>query len=255
MGESIINNGYRCGNFTSSNIHKLMTLNRKGDDFGAPALEYIDEVNMTRLLGRSLSIETNSKPTSWGKLLENRVFDDLLGLDYTLSSQITDVHPTIDFWAGSKDGTKECEERTVIDIKCPATLKAFCQLVMPIYKGMDGMDAINEIRENSKSGDAYYWQLVSNAIINGCDWAELVVYVPYKSELLAIYELAKGNPSVKWLEYADSDEIPYLIDGGYFKNLNKIRFKVPQDDKDLLTSTVLRAGEKLIPRPIINQQS
>ena len=245
--ETINASKYRIGNFTSSEIHNLTSLNRKGDGFGAAALTYIEETNMKRLLGRSLNADMNSKPTSWGNLLEPRVFD-LLGLDYTYSSQVTDMHPTIDYWAGSKDGTRESDERAVIDIKCPWTIKSFCQLVMPIYKGLTGIEAMNAIRESSKDGDKYYWQLVSNAIINNCDFAELIIYMPYQSELLAINQMAQGNPSVKWMEYVSDSEIPYILDGGYFKNLNVIRFEVPRSDKDLLTNCVIKSGEMLIPR-------
>lgn len=247
MGD-INNSMYRVGNFTSSEIHNLTTLNRKGDGFGAPAITYIEETNYKRLLDRSLNTETNSKPTSWGNLCEGLVFDKL-GIDFTYSSQLTDMHPTIDYWAGSKDGTRECAERSVIDIKCPFTLKSFIQLVKPLYDGLTGMDAMNKVREVAKDGDKYYWQLVSNAIINGCDWAELIIYCPYKSELPEIYALAEGNPDVKWLAYSSDSELPYLKDGGYFKNLNIIRFKIPQEDKDFLTKQVLKAGEMLIARP------
>ncbi len=247
MSETITASKYRVGNFTSSEIYKLMSLNKKGDGFGTAAITYIEETNMKRLLGRSLNTDMNSKPTSWGNLLEQKVFDDL-GLEYTYSSQITDVHPTIEYWAGSKDGTKEGENRAVIDIKCPFTLKSFCNLVTPLYNGLTGIEAMAAIRKKSDDGDKYYWQLVSNAIINNCNYAELVIYMPYQSNLLAIRQMAEGNPSVKWLDYLGENEIPYILDGGYFKDVNKVFFEVPKADKDLLTANVLRAGEMLIKR-------
>jgi hypothetical protein len=250
--ETINNSKYRIGNFTSSEIYHLMTTNRKGNDFGAPALTYIEETNFKRLLGRSLNTDMNSKPTSWGNLVEGLVFEKL-GLDFTYSSQVTDMHPTIDYWAGSKDGTRECKNRAVIDIKCPFTMKSFVQLVKPIYDGLTGIEAMNAIRESSKDGEKYYWQLVSNAIINGCDFAELIVYCPYKSELPEIYALAEGNPDVKWLSYSSDSELPYLINGGYFQNLNIISFEVSQADKDALTAAVLKAGTMLVPRIELKQ--
>lgn len=129
-------------------------------------------------------------------------------------------------------------------------MKSFIQLVKPLYDGLNGMDAMNLIRENSADGEKYYWQLVSNAIINNCNWAELIVYCPYKSELKEIYALAEGNPDVKWLSYVSDGELPYLIDGGYFTNLNIVRFGISQADKDALTNAVLKAGKLLIPYPI-----
>jgi hypothetical protein len=234
----------RNGNFTSSEIFTLMTLAKDGKSFGKPALTYIDECNMERRLGRSLTDESNARPLTWGKLLEKRCFD-LLTTEYRLSSLDTLMHPTITYWAGSPDGNKFDEGGTVIDIKCPLTLKSFCQLV-------DSKD-IGELRDNHKDGEKFYWQLVSNAILTDCNHAELIVYVPYLKELNEIRELTQnyeGNPNkVAWINWAEDNEIPYLIEGGHYKNINIIRFGVPQSDKDLLTERVLKAGELLIKVP------
>lgn len=241
----MIQNKPRIGNFTSSEIVALTKVGKDKVSFGAPALTYIEECNMERRLGRSLTDESNAKPLTWGKLLESRAFE-LLGLEYSLSSTETDVHPNIPYWAGSKDGMKFDEGKTVIDIKCPITLKSFCQLVQPLYDGLTGNLAMEAIRENHKDGDMYYWQLVSNSILNNTKFAELIVYVPYLSELPEIKLLADGNPNAYWIAMAGEDELPYLIDGGYYKNLNTIRFEVPQADKDFLTALVLKAGALLI---------
>lgn len=250
----MILNKERIGNFTSSQIAKLMTTGKQTDGFGVAAITYISEKRMERLLGRSITDEVNARPLTWGKVLEQRVFQ-LLGLDYTYSSEETDVHPEIDFWSGSKDGTREGKDRAVIDIKCPITLKSFCQLVMPLYCGLEGGEAIDAIRngfehegvryEKHKSGEDYYWQLVSNAIINGVDYAELIIYMPYHSELSDVKALAENNPNGSWIFFALENELPYLLDGGHFKNINVIRFKVPQCDKDLLTANVKKAGKLL----------
>jgi hypothetical protein len=53
----------------------------------------------------------------------------------------------------------------------------------------------------------------------------------------------------KWVDYASDDELPYLIDGGYYKNLNIIRFEIPEADKKLLTGCVLKGGEMLLKEP------
>jgi hypothetical protein len=102
----MINNIARRGNFTSSEIVALTTLSKDKKSFGAPALTYIEEKNFERKLCRSLDSESNARPLVWGKLLEGYWFD-LLGLEYTLSSTETDVHPTIKCWSGSKDGMKK----------------------------------------------------------------------------------------------------------------------------------------------------
>lgn len=250
----MINNANRIGNFTSSEIVALTSTGKQALGFGVPAITYISIKRMERLLGRSIDDEKSARPLVWGKLLESRVFD-LLGLDYTLSSQETDVHPEIEYWAGSKDGTHEITERAVMDIKCPITLKSFCQLVFPLYCGLTGFEAMDAIMngfehegikyEKHKDGEKYYWQLVSNACINGTDWAELIVYMPYLNELNEIREAAEGNPKNYSIWASQDDELPYLIPGGFFQNLNIIRFKIPNEDKILITEAVKKAGTLL----------
>lgn len=251
----MINNKLRVGNFTSSEIAALMSKDRSGKGFGKPALTYIEETNMERRLGRSLTDETNARPLTWGKLVESRVFD-LLGLEYILSSQETKQHPAIPYWAGSADGRKNDEGCTVMDIKSPMTLKSFCQLVDPLYEGLQGMDAMNAIRENHKDGEKFYWQLVSNSILEQTRFAELIVYMPYFSELPDIRMLAHSVPGDQasrhyWIAMAQDDELPYLIDGGHYRNLNIIRFEVSEADKKLLIETVKKAGEMLINEPSV----
>src|SRR5690242_19898627 len=154
----MIQNKSRCGNFTSSKIVALLSMGsremteeeiaaHKKDNPksrkktieswpGKAAQTYIDEKKMERRLGRSLHTEINARATSWGSLVENRVFD-LLGLEYSLTSKETLVHPDFHYWAGSPDAEKK---NTVPDFKCPLTLKSFCQLVDPLYRGLAGLE-------------------------------------------------------------------------------------------------------------------
>lgn len=262
----MIHNQNRIGNFTSSKIVSLLSMgsremteeelaaHKKANPKsrkktieswpGKAALTYIEEKRMERRLGRSLTTEINARPTLWGSLVENRVFD-LLGLEYKLTSKETLKHPDFPFWSGSPDADKK---DTAPDFKCPLTLKSFCQLVDPLYRGLTGIDAINAVREEHDEGETYYWQIVSNACIKGYRYGELVVYVPYLAELLEIKEMADRDQTgkYKWISYADFDEMPYLLPNGYYKNLNVIRFEIPQNDKDLITRRVQQAGKLLI---------
>jgi hypothetical protein len=255
-----MNNTLRNGAFTSSGIVAITTKDRSGKNFGAPALTYISECNYERWLQDTIDAEFNAKPTSWGKWVEELVFGKL-GMDYSLTSDITLQHPNIPYWVGSPDGYKHVDgkKEAVIDFKAPFTKKSFVQLVLPLYLGYTGMEAMLAIRDGfnhngfeypkHKDGDKFYWQLVSNAIITGCDYAELIVYMPYVSELLEIKNLAGDNPELRWLDYTPEDQIPCIkdiTDGGMFRNINIIRFKVPQADKDFLTECVLKGGELLI---------
>jgi hypothetical protein len=245
---NITENKLRIGNPTSSEIVALTTLDRSGKNPGKPFFTYVEEKNMERRLDRSLDSESNARPLVWGKLLEGQVFD-VLGLEYSLNSQETMRHEEIEYWCGSPDGFKYDAGKTVMDIKSPLTLKSFCQLVQPLYDGLTGMDAMNKIRETHKDGEKYFWQLVSNACISNSKFAELIVYVPYESELPEIKLMADGVDHCMWIQFAGENDLPFLKDGGYYKNLNIIRFEVPQEDKDFLTERVKLAGTMLIQTP------
>ncbi len=218
---------------------------------GQKCLTYIEECNMERRLGRALECDSNARALSWGKVFE------ILGLEYQLVSSDTIVHPLIPYWSGSPDANKFDEGSTVCDIKCPLTLKSFCTLVAPLYmKEVEGVcqysghNAINWIRENHTDGEKYYWQLVSNAVLTDSKYAELIVYAPYKSELQSIREfiqsLTDDQYKYYWINNANDDELPFLLDGGFYKNLNTIRFEVPQADKDLLTKRMIACKDLLI---------
>jgi len=229
-------NPIRNGRFTSSEIYKLM---------GAPIPKktYIQEKNYERLLGRRLNSEASARPTLWGKFVEQRAFD-LLDTVYKICSDVTISHPDINFWAGSPDLIKHVTHQSVVDIKCPFTLKSFCELV-----------AIADSETLKKVKPEYYWQLVSNAILTNSNHAELIVYCPYKSELDEIREMTQNydgdQNKIAWINWASDDELPYIVDGGYYKNINVLSFEVSQSDKDALTVEVIESGKKLI---TVNQE-
>jgi hypothetical protein len=236
MEEKITSNYNRVGNFTSSQIWKLMTNGKAAGTLGKPALTYIQEKNFERKLGQLLDADTHSKPTTWGNLCEEFAFQQL-GMEYRLQSQSTYTHPDYDCWKGSADCIKFTESyQAVVDIKCPYTRKSFC-----LFNEIQNAD---ELRNDHPDGEAYYWQLVSNAIINNCTHAELVVFMPYQSELDAIRDLCQQIGTVDdmhryfWIANSRDSDLPYLIDGGYYKHLHIISFEVPESDKQALTDRV-----------------
>lgn len=251
-------NKSRNGNFTSSEIVALLSEGKVKGTFGKPALTYIEETNLERRMGRSISNESNARPLTWGKLIERWVFDKHLPLDYTLMGDVTIPHNIIDYWLGSPDATKP---ETVCDVKSPETPKSFAKLVNPLYDGLEGQAAIDAIRngytdskglEHSKHPDAekYFWQLVSNAVLTKSKYAELIVYAPYKSELEEIKNMAAladqpGEYKYAWIAKASDEELMWIPDGGFYKNLNIIRWEVKEEDKNTLTEVVMKAGKLL----------
>jgi len=262
----MINNKNRVGNFTSSEIARLMANGKKPGEPGKPFYTYIQECNWERKLGKSIDSDSNARPLSWGKLCEKYVFQKILGTEYKMCAQDTIVHPIIDCWAGSPDGEKFDEGKTVTDQKCPMTLKSFCGLVEPLYQGLTGMDAMNAIRnglvnENGydtiaphKDADTYFYQLVSNSILTKSKYAELIIFCPYQEELEEIREFASliDDPIEQrkyyWVAQSQDDELPYLIKGGKYSNINIIRFEVPEYEKIALTTRVGMGNKLLIKR-------
>lgn len=235
----------RNGNFTSSEIYRLMANGKSKGSYGNPFYEYIEEKRMERRLGRSLTAEVDARATSWGKLVEKKAFQKI-SIDYTLCSDVTLSHPDIPYWKGSPDATTN---PAVSDLKCPLTLKSFCQMLDPFYNEKGGIQheglTIEAVRENHKDGEKFFWQIVSNGILTGKSKGELIVYCPYLSELADIRLLADGNPSCYWIQFSTDDQLPYLIEGGHYKNINVISFDILQRDKYALTERVLEAGKLL----------
>ncbi len=235
----------RNGNFTSSEIFRLMKKGKGKDSWSVEADSYIAECNMERRLGRSVETQIDARPLSWGKCVERRAFN-VLGLDYTLRSSETIQHPEIPFWWGSPDATTRF---ACSDLKCPLTLISFCQMLDPYYDNgklvHEGL-SIEAVRENHKEGDKYFWQIVSNCILTGKRIGQLIVYVPYLEELEEIKTLADGNPDYYWRWSADQEKLSYLIKGGHYKNINVIEFDILQRDVDALTERVIECGKRLI---------
>ena len=253
---SILSNVLRHGNFSSSEISDLLSEGRAKGSKGDPYYTYIAVKNMERRLKRSIQNESDAKPLQWGKTLEIMVHQKL-GIEYKLVSDVTIQHPEIDCWVGSPDGSKQTSEGlTVTDIKNPLTLKSFCQLVDPFYvNGLTGLDWFNAIRngwtdkngnvhKKHKDAEAYFYQLISNGILIGAKFAELIIHVPYYSELEKVRQY---GDDIWWIKNGTTESLPWLPDNGLYKDISIIRFEIPEEEKTLLTSEVLGASKFLTP--------
>ena len=177
-------------------------------------------------------------------MVEKRVFD-ILDFKYVLSSNETILHADIDFFSGSPDATTH---NAVCDVKSPNSLKSFCELI-----DCWDLGGIEEIRNEYDYGEKYYWQIVANSILTNKNLGELIVYVPYKSELNEIRELCQQMPENElykyfWIANSNDEELPYLLEGGYYKNLNILRFEIPELHKIQLLERIKKCGSLLIDR-------
>ena len=230
----------RVGNFSSSQIYKLMSKGRGNwslENTGKAFETYVKEKRWERKLGRSLSKQVNAKATSWGTLVEHQCFN-VLDLKYSLVSKDRyrhNVYP--DYWTGMPD---LITDDIVGDIKSPWTLESFVEL----------LDCLEDYETLKKVKPMYYWQLVSNSILCNRDTAILVVYMPYKKHLEDIKGLAQEVPpeyqnQYAFLNWADDSELPYLPDDSDVNDVNILEFKVLEEDKELLTQRVNLAVEQL----------
>lgn len=233
----------RAGNFTSSNIYKLMSNGRTGGSMGAPGYTYIEEKKMELKLGRQLQQDVSSRAISWGKFVQHRVTNTLLDTSCKPTKDIRRVHKTISNWTGAEDyirmqhierGELHQEEATSLivgEVKC-FELKNFCKVHEAASFGYQSL---------KEECPEVFWQLVSNSILNETNKAELCLYVPYKKELQAIRDEAKesGRDDLRWLAYnTEDDALPYLIEGGHYKNLTTFDFNILDADKQLLIDRV-----------------
>jgi hypothetical protein len=237
-----MNNINRWGKFTSSNIYKLIKLNPKGD-FQAPGLTYIQEKAIETRMQSCLDGNAHTQALAWGNFMELVVYS-ILGVQYQISSKETMPHPVHGkFWSGSKDlftVDKNGKIESIAEIKCYQK-KNFAQYTDCILK--------KDIELFKTEFPKEYWQIVSNACIDNVEIGEAITYMPYISEYEEIKEMAENYDGADAWKYKfiwdlPVSDLPFLPDGGYYKNINKFAFVVPQEDKDLLTSRILLAEEK-----------
>lgn len=215
----------RNGRFTSSEIGRLMKTDRKGTGFGADAITYITEKLYAIQAGRRIDNDINSKPTSWGNFLEQYVYETYFGFSgFELDSKKTikyegEIEELHGFYCGSPD---LIGADTVGDIKCPFTLKSYLQA----YNCKD----IEELRENHPSGELYYWQLISNAILLNKSKCQLAFFVPSgiirdgqtETEIERIQAKIRGSEdkNMFWANFKEIDDFPYI------KNPDTANFKL-----------------------------
>lgn len=229
----------RVGNFTSSQMYRLMSKGRGNwslENTGKPYESYIKEKLREVRTGRPIQTSSSAKPTEWGHFMEKWVFDEKLGWDYALISKKRFQHPELP-WSGMPDLIKE---KSIGDIKNPWTINSFCDLADSIKEGSEAL---------KKTHPEYYWQLVSNAILCKVSKVELIVHVPYKDELEAIREATNmfdGDLNkIAFINWANDEDLPYLLRDKYYKDLNTIEFEVPKEDIKLLTERVKMSTNEL----------
>lgn len=218
----------RIGIFTASQMWKLFTVATDRKSWGKPALTYIKQKKREKRLGIEMDIENTSHATSWGRAMEGYLYDTHIEAEYVIRSNITTIHES-GLFGGTEDflGLNE-----IAEVKCPATRNAFCDLV----------DIIEEasVSNFKNTHNEYYWQCVTNSVVKNVDYAELIVFMPFESEMPAIIEYIdliddfQLQKDIQWVLHEDIKRIPHIPDGCKYKNVNRFKFLVPAEDKAMV---------------------
>lgn len=227
-----MNNENRKGRATSSQFYRIVEGVTKPTK---PFYSYVNEVVAERLLDRSHTVEAKTSPMSWGSLMEIIVTEHIVE-EHTASHKDTLLHPIFgEYWSGTPD---IIFKDRIGEIKCPQP-KAFAQISIAMFK-----KDVSYIKKNYKE---YYWQCVSNAMIAEKEKAELIIFMPYKTELKRIIELCRDTD---YLEDNDLDpkdyyflqdgieKLAYLPDTSKLSNFNSLTFDIPEEDKQLAKSRI-----------------
>jgi hypothetical protein len=229
----------RAGNFTSSQIYRLC-------GSAADKKTYIEEKRMEAKLGRQLEQDKSSASASWGTYLQHRVTNVLLDTGCKPTKDERRTHPLISNWTGAEDYLRS---DLIGEVKC-YELKKFCKAH---DASTAGFEQLKKVRPEIA------WQLVSNAILNKMDKAELCLYVPYQSELNTIRdedewqrilpaELFEDKDFQYWLgglKWKKDDELPYLLKDRHYKNLTLFQFDITETDRNLLTNKIIEATAEM----------
>lgn len=223
----------RYGKFTSSEIWKLTTTDRKGNFPGAPALTYMKERVKQKRLKKGFT-PSGSTATKWGLALEQLAiekFAERSGLHVVSYS-----NPATDFQLSHLPNHGGTPDLTTFDgeivgsVKCPYTENSFVDL-WDICK-------TQSIQHFKETNPEYYWQLISDSIVVGAKYCVFIIFMPFEdeaAELLSDTELyfLTETPGIK--KDTEFDELIYW------------QFEPPAEDIQFLTNCILEASKFIAP--------
>lgn len=237
-----MDNTNRSGFATSSQMSRIAASLKNGKPSQA-FFGYVEEIIDERFMGRVASTNVKTRPMKWGNLMEIVLFN-LLGMDYEMAHKKTIKHHKYSkIWSGTPD---LIAAKKIGEIKCFEP-KAFSSLSRCLLK--------KDVQLFKDKFPKEYWQCVSNAILCKVQRAEIIAYMPYKSELIKIIDLITSTDFLEdnglepndyyFMTTADIESLPYLPDDSPISNINSFEFEVPMEDQIFLTKRIIEA-EKLV---------
>lgn len=272
---SIVENDYRVGRPTSSNMNKLVGIgtrkmtakeladfkaeNPKSKATTIKCLKTPDEKFYTYAnkkygeicLGRSFDLGKGSKSTAWGDLMEMYLFEEhqqfKTELAYSLKSKTTYIHQVYKYWAGSPDIIVHNDIKRVAEVKCyePENFVKYANALMA-----------NDVQILRDRFPDEYWQIVSNAcimesIMNEEVHGEALLFMPFEKDIETIREWIETTdlPSelhrFRYIAEGSMYELPYVPEGSIYKDLISFKFDIPKEDKLFLEMRVKMFWEEI----------
>jgi len=241
---------------------------------------YMEEIRMFNLF-KQKDVEKDVFNFKWGHLLENFLHeqtDHLKGyVNQNYEENATIFNKANAIHCGTPDQyTLQNEMIVTSETKCPVTLKGLYNLIFPFYTTgsyveIDGNLAIEMIKNRSKEGKKYFYQIISNAVLLEdqigleSNFGELIVFMPYKSSIPIITKYATDfftNPYYP-IMMGDSETLPCILpivkehkdffdldDEYVVKEFHRIRFDISKETKDKFRSDLNAFTERTFPKLI-----
>jgi hypothetical protein len=245
----MIENILRMGRFTSSKVFVLFSTGKGEGGFGAGAITYINQRRAERTLGRSIDTGAYAQVMAWGKICEAYLCwkKGLLGIEYSLVSQETCVHPKYNFWSGSPD---------VITTKKVGEIKSYYPEKFYNYSKVLYSENLALLK---KDFSQEYWQIVSNCAILGKRTGEAIAFTPTEDQLIDLRKEIEDNDFLgkvmnipvheqwqyRFVYEKPLSQLPYIPRGNPYPNLVKFEFEIPVQDIIDLTAIIIKAEELL----------
>lgn len=204
----------RLGNWTGSEIHKLMGKGRsKTEKFSETAKSYIIKVLSERMLSAEVVEDDElfglylNQVTPWSKAMEwgiehedeaRSLYEKKTGDEITSVSSV--AHESIEFYAASPDGIITKADK-VVEIKCPLP-ETFVR-----YKLMIGdADDLKAVKPE------YYWQVMAEMDCTGAAACDFICYNPFMGEPLHIATIERDEEAIKTIHNRIEEAEQYMID-------------------------------------------
>jgi len=184
----------RLGNFTGSEVGRLMQRNKSGDDFGKDAMSYIyekaaernmkEEVIADDALFSEYLRQTNvtSKSMQFGIDYEDearRLYEETTGRRIVETGLC--VSQEVPFFASSPDGffyDEETGERGCIEIKC-----------LGFENFMYYAENVHDWKSLKDTNSKYYYQCLSHIMCTDSNWCDFVFYNPFQKNPLHVVRI------------------------------------------------------------------